>query len=375
MRVSPEIESLIPYKPGQSIEQVKRELGLDDVIKLASNENPLGPSPKVVSAIVKACSSTDILSRYPDPSFFRLRQKLSELWGVREDDLLFGNGSNELIDLLIRVFCEPGDKIIFPEKSFFAYAICAQGARVGKREIPVDENFKWDIQYFLEDFEKTPNPREKILFIDNPGNPTGSYLNTTEVGDLLSVLGGREDILVVFDEAYLGFERAEDFAHSIDFFKKYSNVIVFRTFSKVFGLAGLRLGVMIGDRKHLQWVHRVRQAFNVNSLTQEAALSALDDLDYQKSSRQIVWQGLDDFYDFFTRQKIPFLKSQGNFILFDSLRSGELVFSMARQKGLLIRPMSGYNLLRHLRISMGSLEENKRAMDILEDVFKEIPPL
>ena len=188
-------------------------------------------------------------------------------------------------------------------------------------------------------------------------------------------MGGREDLLVVFDEAYLGFERAEDFAHSIDFFKRYSNVIVFRTFSKVFGLAGLRLGVMIGDREYLQWVHRVRQAFNVNSLAQEAALSVLDDLDYQENSRRIVWQGLDDFYDFFTGQKIPFVKSQGNFILFDSLRSGELVFSMARQRGLLTRPMSGYDLPRHLRISMGRPEENKKAMDILADIFKKVPPL
>ena len=136
MRVSPEIESLVAYKPGQSIEQVKRELGLDEVIKLASNENPLGPSPKVVSTIVKACTSTDILSRYPDPSFFRLREKLSKLWGIRENDLLFGNGSNELIDLLIRVFCEPGDKIIFPEKSFFCLCHLCQGSKGGQKRNP-----------------------------------------------------------------------------------------------------------------------------------------------------------------------------------------------------------------------------------------------
>ncbi len=372
MRVSPEIESLIPYKPGQSQDQVKRELGLEKVIKLASNENPLGTSPKAIAAIQKACNT---VARYPEPTCFRLRQKLSELWKVRSDDIVFGNGSNELIDLVIRVFCEPGDKIIMPQKSFFAYGICAQAARVGKREIPVDKNFRWDMDQFINDFRKNRNPREKILFIANPNNPTGTYLNEREVGYVLSELGGRKDILVVFDEAYNEYIKARDFAQGLEFFKKYPNVMLLRTFSKVFGLAGLRIGALVANREYTQWIHRVRLPFNVNTLAQEGALAALDDLDHIEQSRQLTWQGLDEFYEFFENQQIPHTKSQGNFILFDSLREAPLFFTKAREKGLLLRPMNAYRLPCHLRISMGTLEENKKAKEILLEVFKEIPPL
>lgn len=238
MRVSPEIESLIPYKPGKPIEETKRELGLKEVIKLASNENPLGPSPKAVQAIKNVC---DDLARYPDPTCFRLRHKLADAWNVRAEDLVIGNGSNELIDLLVRVFCEPGDRIVYPEKSFVAYGVCAQAARVRTREIPVDKNFNWDIDEFIREFTTQRNSRERILFIAHPNNPTGTYLTQEEVDRLLSVLGGRKDILVVFDEAYNEFVRASDFARSMDCFKKYPNVLVVRTFSKIYGSeAGLR---------------------------------------------------------------------------------------------------------------------------------------
>ena len=372
MRVSPEIESLIPYKPGQSTDQVKRELGLEKVIKLASNENPLGPSPKAVEAIKKVCGA---IGRYPDTSYFNLRQKLSKLWKIRTDDIIFGNGSNELIDLIIRVFCEPGDKIIFPQKSFFAYGICAQGARIGKREIPVDKNFRWNMDEFTEKFKKNRNTREKILFIANPNNPTGTYLKRKEMDYLLSELGGREDILLVLDEAYNEFIRAEDFGYGLDYFKKYPNVMILRTFSKIFGLAGLRIGILLANTEHGQWIHRVRNPFNVNILAQEGALAALDDVDYIERSRQLVWQGLDDFYDFFKNQEVPYIKSQGNFILFDSLRNGSLFFSKAREQGLLLRPMDSYGLPCHLRMSMGTLEENERAKEILLKVFKELPVL
>lgn len=372
MRVSPEIESLIPYKPGKPIEETKRELGLTEVIKLASNENPLGPSPKAVAAIQKA--SLD-LSRYPDPTCFRLRNKLSEQWKVRADDIVIGNGSNELIDLLIRVFCEPGDKIITPQKSFVAYSVCSQAARVGKKEITIDKDFKWDVDKFISDFKKDHNSREKILFIANPNNPTGTYLTKDEVSRLLDELGGRKDILVVFDEAYNEFVRAKDFAHSADFFKKYPNVLIVRTFSKIFGLAGLRVGALIGNSEHTQWLNRVRNPFNVNTLAQEAAIAAMDDHEYIKKSQELVWSGLDDYYKFFDELNIPYTRSQTNFVLFDSLRDGQLFFVNAMRKGLLLRPMGGYLLPRHIRLSIGTVEENEKAKKILKETFKEVPEL
>lgn len=372
MQVSPEIESLIPYKPGKPIEETKRELGLSEVIKLASNENALGPSPKAVEAIQKAAAD---LARYPDPTCYKLRKKLAEKWKVRSDDIVIGNGSNELIDLMIRVFCEPGDAIITPQKSFVAYSVCAQAARVSKKEITINNEFKWDVDKFISDFKKDHNSREKILFIANPNNPTGTYLTKDEVDRLLEELGGRNDILVVFDEAYNEFVRADDFAQSADYFKKYRNVLMIRTFSKIFGLAGLRVGALIGNSEHTQWINRVRNPFNVNTLAQEAALAAMDDHEYIKKSQQVVWNGLDDFYKFFDELGISYTKSQTNFVLFDSLRDGQLFFVNAMRKGLLVRPMTGYQLPRHIRLSVGTSEENEKAKKILKEVFKEVPEL
>jgi len=372
MRVSPEIESLIPYKTGKPIEETKRELGLTDVIKLASNENPMGPSPKAVEAIKKSC---DDLSRYPDPSCYRLRQKLAAQWSLRADDIVIGNGSNELIDLLVRVFCEPGDRIIIPEKSFVAYSICAQAARVGKREIPVNKNFQWDVEEFVDDFKNHHSSREKILFIANPNNPTGTYLKKAEADYLMSELGNRSDLLIVFDEAYNEYVRAKDFANSSDYFKKYSNMMMVRTFSKIYGLAGLRIGALIGNAENIQWINRVRNPFNVNTLAQEATIAALDDTDYIKKSQQLVWSGLDLFYQFLKEQKLPYVDSQTNFVLFDSLRDGVQVFNACMKKGLLLRPMDSYGLPKHIRMTVGSADENTKALLILKEVLKEVPLL
>lgn len=368
LRVSPEIESLVPYKPGKPIEETKRELGLTEVIKLASNENPLGPSPKAVQAIQNHLQD---LARYPDPTCYQLRQKLAQKWSLSADDMVIGNGSNELIDLVIRVFCEPGDRVLIPEKSFVAYAVCAQAARVGKRELPVGTDFQWDVEKFVDEFKAKNQSREKILFIANPNNPTGTYLKKTEADYLMDHLGGRDDILVIFDEAYNEYVRAKDFAHSTPYFKKHSNVMIIRTFSKIYGLAGLRVGALIGHSEYTQWLHRVRNPFNVNTLAQEAAIAALDDRDYLASSQKVVWQGLDDFYAYFKKREIPFTPSETNFVLFDTGGDGVQFFQSAMKKGLLLRPMDSYRLPRHIRITVGTREENQRAMDIMDQVFKE----
>ncbi len=191
----------------------------------------------------------------------------------------------------------------------------------------------------------------------------------------MAELGGRKDILIVFDEAYNEFVRANDFVQSLDCFKKYENVLVMRTFSKVYGLAGLRVGVLVGSQNHLQWINRVRNPFNVNTLAQEAAIAAFDDSEYLEKSQNVVWQGLDDFYKFFEAEKIPFPKSQANFVLFDRLRDGQTVFNHAMKKGLLLRPLLGYGLPRHIRLSIGTLEENQKAKTLLKKTFNEVPLL
>ena len=366
MRVSPEIESLIPYKPGKPIEETKRELGLEHVVKLASNENPLGPSPKAVDAIHKACQD---LARYPDPTCFRLRASLAKKWNVSSEEIVIGNGSNELIDLLIRVFCEPGDKVIFPEKSFVAYSVCAQAARVSRMEIPVDDQFDWDVDKFLESFKKNSRGNEKILFIANPNNPTGTYLNQEKTQRLLDELGGREDLLIVFDEAYNEYVRATDFPKALDFYKQHANVMVLRTFSKIYGLAGLRVGALVGRREHLDFINRVRNPFNVNSLAQEATLAAMEDHEYLKQAQQVNWQGLDAIYPYLEERGLPYINSQTNFVLFDTLRDGQEVFQEAMKRGLLLRPMGGYGLPRHIRMSIGTETEMKEAQVILDQTL------
>lgn len=372
MRVSPEIESLIPYKPGKPIEETKRELGLDKVIKLASNENPIGVSPKVVEAIQLASHD---LARYPDPTCFRLRQRLAQDWKLSFDELVIGNGSNELIDLLIRVFCEPGDRVIFPDKSFVAYGVCAQAARVGVWKLPVDEDFQWDVEAFVKEFKNQNRSRDKILFLANPNNPTGTYLSAEKLEYLLSELGGRDDLLIVLDEAYNEFVRAQDFPNGLELYRKNSNLLLLRTFSKIFGLAGLRVGALAGDTSLVQYIHRVRNPFNVNSLAQEATLAALDDSDYIQRSQQVVWQGLDDIYADFDEMGLNYTPSQTNFVLFDTARDAQEFFQVAMEKGLLLRPMGGYGLPRHIRLTIGTPEEMVEAKDIISQVLGEVRPL
>ena len=189
MRVPPEIESLVAYVPGKPISETRRELGLEQVIKLASNENPMGASPKAVEALQEAIKD---LGRYPDPGCFALKAQISKSWSVPQDHILVGNGSNELIDLLIRVFCEPGDRVVMPEKSFIAYSVCAQAARVGKKTFPLTDQMEVDVDQVLDWAENSKESRDKIFFLANPNNPTGTYLNTEKVEALLGVLGSRD---------------------------------------------------------------------------------------------------------------------------------------------------------------------------------------
>ena len=369
MRVSPEIESLIPYKPGKPIAETKREFGLAEVTKLASNENPLGPSPMAVQAITKEIGN---LGRYPDPTCYELRNKVSQKWDLPSENVLIGNGSNELIDLLIRVFCEPGDRVLMPEKTFIAYGICSQAARVGKKQFPLDKNLELDVEQIVDYVNKKKTSKDKILFLANPNNPTGTYLNKEKTKALVDALADRDDILLVFDEAYDEFVRAKDFPDSYSYMKKHKNILLLKTFSKVFGLAGLRVGALLGDKQHLQWIHRVRNPFNVNSLAQAAACAALDDDEYLKKSRELVWKGLDQFYEFFDQLGLPYYPSQANFVLFDSLRDGQEVFQSLMKKGLLLRPLKGYGLPTELRLTIGSEAENTRAMEIMREVLPKI---
>lgn len=370
MKVSAEILNLVPYKPGKPIAEAQREYGLKEVYKLASNENPLGPSPKALAAIQKHLQDQH---RYPDPSCYELVQKISKTWNVPGTQIGVGNGSNEIIDLLIRIFCEPGDSILTSQAAFVAYQVCAQAARVRVRTTPLRADLTMDLNAIADDFFRNQNAKIKLIFIPNPNNPTGTSVGGKELDEFLIRLGNRDDVLLIFDEAYTEYVRDPQFKEAVHFYKRYSNVIVLKTFSKVYGMAGLRLGAMLAPEYVLEYYNRVRNPFNVNELAQVAGIAALDDYDYIKASQKVVWEGLDFFYKELTRLGLPYFPSQANFVLFDTKRNAQACFESLLKKGIILRPVNNYGFDNYLRMTVGQAEENKKAIAAIEKMLTEVP--
>lgn len=370
MKVSPEIVSLVPYKPGKPISETQREYGLTKVIKLASNENPLGPSPKAILALQNFLSEQH---RYPDPSAYELIQTLAKKWNFPTECLGVGNGSDELIDLLIRIYCEAGEGILTSEAAFSAYEISAKANRAKAYTVPMKAGFKFDLNAMADYFLAHPEKKIRMIFIANPNNPTGTYVSKDEVTAFMKRVGNRDDVLIVFDEAYNEFVRAKDYSNADPFVKEYSNVVVLRTFSKVYGLAGLRVGAMVAPKEVIEIFNRVRKPFNVNDLAQVAAVAALQDREFIAASQQMVWKGLDYFYEKLQKMNLPFIESQGNFVMFDTLRDAAVVNEALLRRGMIMRPIKNYGFSNHLRLSVGLEEENVAAMTTLEAVLKQIP--
>lgn len=366
MKVSPEIVSLIPYKPGKPISETQREYGLTKVIKLASNENPLGPSPLAVAAIQNLLMQQH---RYPDPMAYELSQVVSKKWNFPTTQIGFGNGSDELIDILVRIYCEPGEGILTSESAFSAYEISGQANRAKVHHVPLKEGYKFDLPAIADYYFAHAEANIKLIFIANPNNPTGTYVSRFEVDAFMKRLGNRDDVLIVFDEAYNEFVRAKDYSNADEYIRKYHNVIALRTFSKIYGLAGLRLGAMIAPAEVIEIFHRVRKPFNVNDLAQVAAVAALQDHKFIAASQQTVWKGLDYFYEKLEKLGLPFIESQGNFVMFDTLRDAAQVNEALLRKGIIMRPVKNYGFPNHLRLSVGIEEENIAAMQALAEVL------
>ena len=365
MQVSPEILNLVPYSPGKPIEETQREYGLKTVFKLASNENPLGLSKKVKEVLQENLSE---IYRYPDASCYNLREKTSSYYQVPKEWLSFGNGSNEIIDLLIRVFCLPGDEILTSASAFIAYKICAQVSRVGTHEVPMTADFCFNLDGMLAELEKN-SEKIKLIFIANPNNPTGTYVNDSELRNFLEKTRKFKDTLVVLDEAYNEFVRATDYPQSVELMKEFEQLVVVRTFSKVFGLAGLRIGTLMARPEWVDLFNRIRNPFNVNSLAQVAAIAAMDDKSFLQESQKMNWQGLDYFSKVFTEANIPFLPSQANFLLIHCGVEAQPVFEGLLRKGVIVRPVGGYGLNQWLRVSVGNMQENEAAASaILEQL-------
>ncbi|OGL05099.1 MAG: histidinol-phosphate transaminase [Candidatus Rokubacteria bacterium RIFCSPLOWO2_02_FULL_71_18] len=357
------ILGIAPYEPGKPIEELERELGIHDAIKLASNENPLPPSDRVQKAIRAALA---VLNRYPDGSGFYLRQALAKKHGFTPDQIVLGNGSNELIELLVRAFLRPGDEAVVPHPSFVVYPMIVQAAG-GVRVMVMLKDHRLD----LEAMARAITPMTKLVFIANPNNPTATIVTADEVEHFMARVPDRT--IVVFDEAYIEFAMGPDFPETLAHVKQGRRVVVLRTFSKASSLAGLRVGYGVADADAIALMNRIRQPFNVNALAQAAALAALEDDAHILECVRMIEAGRHFLYDEFKTLGLSYVPSRANFILVDVGRSAADIYQKLLHQGVIVRPMTSFGMETALRITVGTPEENRKLVKALRDVLEKKP--
>ncbi|MBD3380248.1 MAG: histidinol-phosphate transaminase [Candidatus Omnitrophica bacterium] len=358
------LNDVTPYKPGKPIEEVKRELGLEDVIKLASNENPLGCSPGAIEAIKKAVPD---INRYPDGGCHYLRQDLAAKLGLSPENFVFGNGSDEVIVLALHAAVDPGDEVIVADPTFAVYSIASKVKNAKVIKVPL-KDFKYDLEAMAE----AVTGRTKAVFIANPDNPTGSYANSGELDAFIEKMPKR--VLVFLDEAYYEFARGGDYPESLKYIDREDRtVVVARTFSKAYGLAGLRIGYGVARPEIADFLNRVREPFNVNSLAQVAAKAALDDEDFVSRSRQLVDSEKEKIYKALKDLGVEYIPSRTNFILINTGRDSSRIFEHVLSKGVIIREMSPWGLKGFIRMNIGLPEENDRFLQVFKEALASIP--
>lgn len=362
MQFLPQLASLPVYVPGRPIEEVARELGLDprSIIKLASNENPLGPSPRALAAMQEILPT---LHLYPDGSTHRLKLRLAEILGVETNQLILGNGSNEILEFIGHALLSPGAEVVVSQYCFAVYPIVTAlfGARLVS--VPADEGFGADIPAML----RAITPATRVLFLANPNNPTGTLTSREDVSRLLA--GVPPHVLIVMDEAYVEF--LDDPIDCLALVRSGAmpNLLLVRTFSKIFGLAGLRIGYGVGSAPLIAAFEKARQPFNLNSVAQAGALAALDDSEHIARTRRNNREGLAYLQAQLARLGIPFVPSHANFVL-ANVGDGSAVFSALQREGVITRPMASYGLGEWLRISVGTAAENERCIATLQRLLK-----
>ena len=353
------IEDLVPYPPGKPIEELERELGIQGSIKLASNENPLGPSPLAIEAIRR---KLEVLNRYPDGSGFYLKAKLSEKSGLAPDKILLGNGSNEIIELIVRTFLEPEEEVIQAFPTFLVYEKIVKGAGGIMLSVPL-KDFRINLDGMLD----AVTTKTKIIFVNNPNNPTGSVLGAREMGLFLEALP--KDIIVALDEAYIEFVTDSDCANGLHLLNKHPGVVVLRTFSKLYGLAGLRIGYGFTSARIADYINRVRQPFNANALAQAAATAALDDMEFVEKTLDTVRDGLAYLQEHLDHMGLQYVPTQTNFFLIRVPGGGKYTYESLLPKGVIVRSMESYGLPDYIRINVGLPEENERFIRALQSLL------
>jgi histidinol-phosphate aminotransferase len=353
------ILGIAPYEPGKPIEELERELGIGNVIKLASNENPLPPSERVLAAIAEALPQ---LNRYPDGSGYVLRQALARRHGVTDDHIILGNGSHDLIELLARAFLRAGEEAVIPHPSFVVYPMIVQAVG-GIRVVVTLRDHRID----LEAMARAITPMTKMVFIANPNNPTATIVTADEVEHFMARVPDK--VIVVFDEAYVEFAQGPDLPDMLAYLKHGRRVVVLRTFSKAASLAGLRVGYGIADPDCLALLNRIRQPFNVNALAQVAALAALDDEAHVLECLRMIEAGRHFLSDEFTALGLKHVPSRANFILVDVGRSAGDIFHWLLKEGVIVRPMTSFGMESALRVTIGTPQENRRFVKALKKVL------
>ncbi|MBW2411673.1 MAG: histidinol-phosphate transaminase [Deltaproteobacteria bacterium] len=353
------ILSIKPYVAGKPLEELEREYGIADAIKLASNENPLGPSPLAIEAIHAAVEN---LNRYPDGGGYEMTRCLAQKFNIAPDSIVLGNGSDDIIALLACTLLKPGDELVLPQPSFLFYEISLRSAGALPIWVPLKSN-----AIDLEGIQKVITSKTRLVFLNVPFNPTGAIISRAEFENFMGAMPPH--VVVVVDEAYIEFVRDPDCVSSLDCIKSDNRIVGMRTFSKAYGLAGLRVGYGIMSAELSELLNRVRQPFNVNSLAQVAAMAALKDDDFLQKTIRLVHTELDFLYASLARLGLEYLPSQANFLMINVGQPADVVFERLLKQGVIVRSMASYSYPEHIRVNVGLHSENVRFIEALEAVL------
>ena len=357
--ILPHLTQLTPYQAGKPLEELERELGLTDAIKLASNENPLGPSPLAVAAIREHLAT---LHRYPDSHAYYLKADLARHLGLAPQQLILGNGSDEVLDLLVRALVPPGGEVLSTSHTFLMYGLLTQAVGGLFRPVPLR-----DLQVDFQAMAQAVTPQTRLIILCNPNNPTGTAFGRAEFEDFLAAIPATAT--VVLDEAYIDFADDPRVPSCLDYLAEDRSLVGLRTFSKAYGLAGLRIGYGFGPSELMDCLNRLRMPFNVNRLAQVAARAALHDTAFLAQTREMVLAGKDQVYRELRRLGLAFVPSQANFVLIRVPRPGQVVYQAMLRLGVIIRAMDAYGFPDYIRVNMGLPEENRRFLEALAQVL------
>lgn len=356
------VRAIAPYPPGKPINELAREMGLNetDIVKLASNENPLGPSPLALEA-VKRCLAE--LARYPDGAGFELKAALAKKYGVSTSQIVLGNGSNDVLEFAARAFLKPGDSAVFSQHAFAVYPLVVQAVGARAIEVPAKE-FGNDPKALLEAIEDDT----RLLFLANPNNPTGTLLAADELLRFIEQVP--RSVLIVLDEAYYEYLAPEVAPKSVEWLARFPNLLIARTFSKAYGLAGLRVGFSLSHPDVADMLNRVRQPFNVSTVAQAAATAALDDSAHLRKSVALNFAGMKQITEGLAHLKLGYIPSHGNFLSF-RIGNATDMYRRLLKRGVIVRPVANYAMPEHLRVSIGLESENAKFLSALADSMKE----